>query len=295
MPAVIPPPPNKSDDFRVLITGFGVFGPFKENPSWLAVRMLHNLVLDPSNSADTATPGPRSSRRIHITSLYVPTVYKDVLSIIPRVHNRPPVLPSSVTDARPPPEDGYDFILHVGVAPPDLMRLESGAHKLGYKKPDNNGELAPVVEDSGRFDNTKESAEEKAEGERLKDHIQKLNNNFKLPGGDSVRGFGKGYEQFDEELVSDLRAEEFVEELKSRGHKEVRVSNDAGRYLCDFIYYCSLAEQRRTNTELNGKGKSSRVLFFHCPPVDQPLSTPQVADYIKWLVMLVCEKIDKGE
>ncbi|KAE8452722.1 hypothetical protein EG329_013981 [Mollisiaceae sp. DMI_Dod_QoI] len=40
--------------------------------------------------------------------------------------------------------------------------------------------------------------------------------------------------------------------------RDVRVSEDAGRYLCDFIYYSSLAEVER-------RGEEKRVLFLHVP------------------------------
>jgi pyrrolidone-carboxylate peptidase len=47
---------------------------------------------------------------------------------------------------------------------------------------------------------------------------------------------------------------------KTQGGKEmdVRISEDAGRYLCDFIYFSSLAELER-------KGEDRRVLFLHVP------------------------------
>ena len=39
---------------------------------------------------------------------------------------------------------------------------------------------------------------------------------------------------------------------------DVRVSEDAGRYLCDFIYFSSLAH-------LEKRGEERRVVFFHVP------------------------------
>lgn len=45
---------------------------------------------------------------------------------------------------------------------------------------------------------------------------------------------------------------------EGKEERDVRVSEDAGRYLCDFIYYSSLAELER-------KGEDKRVLFFHVP------------------------------
>jgi pyroglutamyl-peptidase len=38
----------------------------------------------------------------------------------------------------------------------------------------------------------------------------------------------------------------------------VRISDDAGRYLCDFIYYSSLAHRWK-------QGKERRVTFLHVP------------------------------
>lgn len=45
---------------------------------------------------------------------------------------------------------------------------------------------------------------------------------------------------------------------EEKEERDVRVSEDAGRYLCDFIYFSSLAEVER-------KGEERRVLFLHVP------------------------------
>ena len=39
---------------------------------------------------------------------------------------------------------------------------------------------------------------------------------------------------------------------------DVRISDDAGRYLCEFIYYTSLAHAYR-------EGQDRNVVFFHVP------------------------------
>lgn len=51
-----------------------------------------------------------------------------------------------------------------------------------------------------------------------------------------------------------------LSEKTQEGGKEldVRISEDAGRYLCDFIYFSSLAE-------LEKKREDRRVLFLHVP------------------------------
>jgi hypothetical protein len=67
---------------------------------------------------------------------------------------------------------------------------------------------------------------------------------------------------------------------------------DAGHYICDFIYYCSLAEAKRTATR---KGKGSKVLFLHCPPVGQPLTSEEVAEAIRRVIVWVCGTIPDPE
>eukprot|EP00092_Neocalanus_flemingeri_P025619 GFUD01027775.1.p1 GENE.GFUD01027775.1~~GFUD01027775.1.p1 ORF type:complete len:198 (-),score=34.57 GFUD01027775.1:132-725(-) len=53
---------------------------------------------------------------------------------------------------------------------------------------------------------------------------------------------------------------------------EACLSEDAGRYLCDFTYYKSLHKM---------KGKS---LFIHVPPLDQPYTTLQLSQSIKIII-----------
>ena len=72
---------------------------------------------------------------------------------------------------------------------------------------------------------------------------------------------------------------------------------DAGHYLCDFIFYCSLAEAKK-GISPQDKFKDripplrpTPVLFMHCPPVDQPLSTEKVTDAIQRIVLWVCSRL----
>lgn len=73
---------------------------------------------------------------------------------------------------------------------------------------------------------------------------------------------------------------------------------DAGHFLCDFIFYCSLAEARRgilpaeKFKERSSPIRATPVLFMHCPPVDQPLSTEQVTDAIQRIVLYVCGRMN---
>lgn len=66
---------------------------------------------------------------------------------------------------------------------------------------------------------------------------------------------------------------------------------DAGHYVNDFLYYCSLAEARRTATK-HDRTKLTRVLFMHCPPAGQPVSTQEVIDAVKKIIFWVCKDED---
>ncbi|KAL1695451.1 hypothetical protein GGG16DRAFT_121669 [Schizophyllum commune] len=229
---------------RVLVTGFGPFRQYKDNPSWLAVRTLHDTVIHtsaaPAHHPHAPPPAPEP---IHITALEVPVVYDAVLSIVPGLHAAPPVLPPGLPDDfPPPPEDGYSLIIHVGVSRAGPLRLETFGDKTGYNKPDHEGKLADVVDEAS-----------------------------------STRGFAdERYASLPERLRIAVDPDLLCERCAKDGVNLVP-STDAGHYLCDFILYCSLAES-------NLAGRATPVLFIHCPPVDEPLSTPQVAAGLKSIV-----------
>ncbi|KAK7030459.1 hypothetical protein VNI00_014044 [Paramarasmius palmivorus] len=136
------------------------------------------------------------------------------------------------------------------------------------------------------------SIAEAAERERLGAHmVEDLYGGSGMTGtgtgGRPVRGFGEGYRRFAEELYTDIDVLELVRDLKRSGIETVTPSLDAGHYLCDFIYYCSLAEAQR-NGKPYERDKTTKVLFLHCPPVDQPCSTEETTEAIKRIVVWVC-------
>jgi len=237
---------------RVLVTGYGPFRSFKVNPSWLAVKPLHNTTLRTTDD-----------KPIHITSLEVPTLYQSVLALAPSIHARPPVVPAPRDPAMAvaaPPLDGYDFILHIGVMSRsgNPIKLEQRGRKYGYDQDDAEGNMCEIVKE--------------AEGAK----------------GKPMRGFGKGYEGFPEELFTPINCEKLVEHLKAGGMDQVALSVDAGLYLCEFINYCSLAESKRTAATAE---KSTPVLFIHIPPVGQPLSTEEVTDTLRKTISWVCSQL----
>ncbi|PCH43684.1 peptidase C15 pyroglutamyl peptidase I-like protein [Wolfiporia cocos MD-104 SS10] len=238
MPALPP------DALRVLITGYGPFRGYPVNPSWQAVRPLHN--------ATVHTPSSTAPRAIHITALEVSTSYAAVLRIVPALHARPPVLPPAA-DAPPPPADGYDLVVHVGVAggAPGL-RLEQRGRKYAYEIEDADGELCPVADGT-------------------------------IP---PQRGFGGGYEEFPNELYTSVDCEKLAGYLKGEGVEKVYTSIDAGLYLCEFINYCSLAEAQRTAVTHE---KSTLVLFVHVPDTNV-ISTPDATDALGKIIAWICSQ-----
>ncbi|KAG6820992.1 hypothetical protein H0H93_008621 [Arthromyces matolae] len=271
--------------FRVLVTGFGPFHQHEVNPSWLAVKPLHNIVISPDFTA-TGTHG--HPRPIHISALEIPVSYDAVLAIVPGLHARPPIVAPTVQEQfSSPPTSGYDFILHIGVAGRGPLRMERQGHKLGYHMKDADGKLAPLARStpkdfSRRPDDhlAAENTERERLGMEMVEHIG--SDNSARP----TRGFGVQYESFPDELPTEIDVTRLVQDLKQSGIEQIYTSMDAGHYLCDFIYFCSLAEAKRTANPYERR-RNSQVLFLHCPPVNQPLSTEDVTEAIKRIIIWI--------
>ena len=60
---------------------------------------------------------------------------------------------------------------------------------------------------------------------------------------------------------------------------DIATSEDAGRYLCDFIYYTSLHQG------------GAPVLFVHVPPLNEPYSLKQLAAACKRIVEILIEEV----
>ena len=244
--------PREDDTFRVLLTGFGVsvsiqsylvlpllnllqvqpFSNYKVNPSWLAVEPLHNTVISIDPQTNPAVidgqpvllDDPSPIRPIHISVLQIPVSYEAVLDIVPGLHARPPVLPKFDTSFPPPPDKGYDFIFHIGVAGRGPLRMEKLGHKLGYHMKDAGGKLAPIVRTSPKDFSRRQDDPSPAESlER-----DRLGIDMVESGGDTVvrptRGFGPAYENFPDELPTDVDVTRLVQDLKRSGI-EVRPSH----------------------------------------------------------------------
>jgi pyroglutamyl-peptidase len=86
------------------------------------------------------------------------------------------------------------------------LRLEKLGHKLGYRLKDADGELAPVVERSPEVSGNY-MVEEPSEAEMLESQRILGASGVKFSSKDEVqRGFGEGYEDFDDEIHTGQRA-----------------------------------------------------------------------------------------
>ena len=70
--------------------------------------------------------------------------------------------------------------------------------------------------------------------------------------------------------------------------QQVYSSMDAGHHVCDYTYFCSLAEAKRTAGK-NDKTKLTKVLFMHCPPPNQPFTTEELTEAIKTVIVWVSQ------
>lgn len=236
--------------------------------------------------------GDNNPRTIHITALEIPVSYEAVLAMVPGLHARPPVLPASMAAlCPPPPPTGYDFIFHIGVAGRGPLRMERQGHKLGYHMKDALGKLAPVARSSPKdFSRRPDDhpAAENLERERL--GMEPVVEPIGDTAVKQTRGFGSAYENFSDEIMTEIDVTRLVQDLKQSGIEQIYTSMDAGHYICDFIYYCSLAEAKRTANPYE-KRRTTQVLFLHCPPVNQPLSTEEVTEAVKRIIVWVCKEM----
>ncbi|KAH9935447.1 uncharacterized protein B0H18DRAFT_975735 [Fomitopsis serialis] len=330
-PMLQPAPPVDPHAIRVLLTGFGPFRNFNENPSWLAIRPSTTPSSTPRHSRPSTMTTTNDPQPIHITCAQIPMTYAGVLATVPSLHARPPILPPNNDPTLlmpPPPENGYDFVLHVALAGRGPLRLERLAHRHGYAMKDAEGEYAPSLPKDGPT-----PTPEASEIERMEMHLQGVMSSAVPADGHGhsdgpeippIRGFGKSYDNFPEEIHSEVDVAKLVHFLKEIEMEEdpedamrvrslnvtpslncrlmplqrVYTSMDAGHYLCDFAYYCSLAEAKRVSSKQEkskdhrgSPAKSTPVLAMHCPPVNQPLSTRHVTEAIKIVLVRICSQL----
>ncbi|KAI1375526.1 peptidase [Hypoxylon crocopeplum] len=153
------------------------------------------------------------------------------------------------------PEQKIDYVIHIGMAGPQLVySLEKRGHRDGYDKQDVDGQL-------------------------LGDDLKR-----------KQEGDGWIWHGVPEELLTDLDIEKIYKrwvELSPDG-LNLRMSEDAGHYLCDFIYFSSLAH-------LYKQQRPKKVIFFHVPLHPDQESLNRGKELALQLIRSICESgLGKG-
>ena len=162
-------------------------------------------------------------QHIHISALQIPPTYDAAFDCVTAIHARPPVIPPynpPSAKVAPPPVNGYDFIIHVGLAGRGPFRIERLAHKSGYRMKDSSNQYAPVIEFLPEM-----NAFEPSQAEILNQmRVSSANLAIMGPVGPvetaidhPVRGFGKGYELCAEDLHTMIDVEHLVYAMKEQG------------------------------------------------------------------------------
>ncbi|KAI8928116.1 hypothetical protein BC831DRAFT_449893 [Entophlyctis helioformis] len=81
-----------------------------------------------------------------------------------------------------------------------------------------------------------------------------------------------------EVLSTPLDLDAAIQSMARRGWTQVGESCDAGKFLCEFIYYTSLYTAREAGTP---------CLFVHVPPVGHPFSQDQISAALRDLVEII--------
>lgn len=147
------------------------------------------------------------------------------------------------------PDQKVDYVIHIGMAGPQpVYSIERRGHRDGYDKQDVDGEL---LGDEQR---------RKKEGDKWIWH------------------------DVPDELLTDLDIENIYKRWVERSPDNLRlqISEDAGHYLCDFIYFSSLAH-------LYKQQRPRKVIFFHVPLHSDGESISRGKELALQLIRSICE------
>ncbi|KAK6226857.1 pyroglutamyl peptidase [Colletotrichum tabaci] len=212
---------DSQDEFTVLVTGFGPFkAQYPVNPSWEIARSLPTYLppLRAKNPKDHPSTSSSSPAR-PLPPVRI-LVHPEAIRVnYQTVRALVPQLWDPATHPR------IDAAVHIGMAGPRLFySVERRGHRDGYAFPD-------------------------VDGNRLGDEERRRE-----------EGDGWVWHGMPPEIETGLDLEEVLG--RWRGHSpegsDLRISEDAGHYLCDFIYFSSLSLLWKAQ-------KHRRVTFLHVP------------------------------
>jgi pyrrolidone-carboxylate peptidase len=236
-----------SDDINVLVTGFGPFKTNLVNASFLIASSLPpSLTFTVPQSSSAAPEGPTTAHRvfIHVHPNPIPVAYSTVQSTVP-----------SIVDDYAKTHGGQrpDIVIHMGIAATrQYYSVETKAHRDSYLMSDIEGR-------SGY-----EAGEKRWRALDLPPVLQAGRSTDPLSISDIAEG------THDQVVTPSSQAVQSSWNPHPPNHKllniwksfapgaDVRLSEDAGRYLCEFIFYTSLAHAFK-------QGQDRNVVFLHVP------------------------------
>lgn len=245
------------------------------NPSWEIAALLPDY-LPADRVKDAAHRSAASLPPVRIVKLPGPvrTSYEYARHLVPKLWD----------DA----ERKIDYAIHIGMAGPQLVySIERRGHREGYGAKDVDGKLL------------KDEERHSEQGDRWIWHgvPHELLTDFDIddvhrrwadrsPVSELCHEGGRGMVSFN--LYPALCRLSFVRPITnafpipSQRNLDLRVSEDAGHYLCDFIYFSSLAH-------LWKQQRPKKVVFFHVPLHSDPASLERGVELVLTLIRSIVE------
>ncbi|PVU94858.1 hypothetical protein BB560_005907 [Smittium megazygosporum] len=159
----------------------------------------------------------------------------------------------------------FDLVVHVGEGKPDFIYIETIAHRTGFTRFGNNGPTdIPPNNEIGDYSMLNETLQTRADVLSIARELDSLYGNCEISTTQTSSPPSPS-------ISSSTRTNSTCSSIK--------VSTNAGRYLCEFVYYISLAE-----AELSGRSVSQPTLFVHLPPESQSFSDDEIVDVLLHIV-----------
>ncbi|KAJ9194575.1 hypothetical protein DTO164E3_7242 [Paecilomyces variotii] len=242
LPDGVPAIPTVTEDISVLVTGFGPFKTHNVNSSWLVASSLPSTLVLPGKPSSVTPEGRPAARQISIYThpSPIPVSYSAVRSTVPAIVEEF----ASIHNGRRP-----DLIIHIGLASTrNYWSVETLARRDDYRMGDVNGELG--------YESGEKFWKEQGLPPVLRPGPATTMSTDVAPAVEPTAPLVAPVSR-----VSPYPADDhFLEVWKSfaPAGTDIRISHDAGRYLCEFIFYTSLAQALQ-------EGRDRSVVFFHVP------------------------------
>lgn len=197
-----------------------------------------------------------------------------------------------------------DFTLHIGMAASrNFYSIEDKAHITGYRAPDVDGDLCSYA-----WDGRKKRHEHLVSPPEAKDVTNEFGDKTDSAVIDADASTKEYWFGVDEQVAEDwtclpevlkpsvdvMRVLRYWDKALEK-NEDVRISEDAGRYLCEFIYWCSLAHREIQRNNGEGVEKRGKVLFLHVPGEADGVAINKGVDVVVGLCKAIAEVCKEDE